>query len=37
MYSADLVRGNVDLDETLAAMQRFVEDKIAENRSSGAE
>ena len=31
MYSADLVRGNVDLEETLAAMQRFVEDKIAEN------
>ncbi|MFC4596641.1 extracellular solute-binding protein [Cohnella hongkongensis] len=34
MYSADIVRGNVDLDETLATMQKFVEDKIAEN--SGA-
>lgn len=33
-YCADIVRGNVDLDETLATMQKFVEDKIAE--SSGA-
>jgi multiple sugar transport system substrate-binding protein len=30
-YSADLIRGNVDLDETLQKMQKFVEDKIAES------
>lgn len=30
-YSADIVRGNVDLDETLKTMQKFVEDKIAES------
>ncbi|MCR2803545.1 extracellular solute-binding protein [Paenibacillus soyae] len=35
-YTADLIRGNIDLDETLATMQKFVEDKIAENESSGA-
>lgn len=31
-YCADIVRGNVDLDETLATMQKFVEDKIAESQ-----
>lgn len=35
-YAADIVRGNVDLDETLQTMQKFVEDKIAEG-SKGAE
>ena len=30
---ADIVRGNVDIDETLATMQKFVEDKIAEGNS----
>ncbi|WP_414859259.1 extracellular solute-binding protein [Paenibacillus haidiansis] len=30
-YCADIVRGNVDLDETLKTMQKFVEDKIAES------
>ncbi|RIX53904.1 extracellular solute-binding protein [Paenibacillus nanensis] len=35
VYSNDIVRGNVDMDETLATMQKFVEDKIAEN--SGAQ
>lgn len=34
-YCADIVRGNVDIDETLQTMQKFVEDKIAES-SSGA-
>jgi multiple sugar transport system substrate-binding protein len=29
-YCADIVRGNVDIDETLKTMQKFVEDKIAE-------
>ncbi|WP_027092233.1 extracellular solute-binding protein [Cohnella thermotolerans] len=29
-YSADIIRGNVDLDETLKTMQKYVEDKIAE-------
>ncbi|MFF3922783.1 MULTISPECIES: extracellular solute-binding protein [Paenibacillus] len=29
-YAADIVRGNVDIDETLQTMQKFVEDKIAE-------
>lgn len=33
-YCADIVRGNVDLDETLATMQKFVEDKIAESSSA---
>lgn len=32
-YAADIVRGNVDIDETLATMQKFVEDKIAEGRA----
>lgn len=36
-YSADIVRGNVDLDETLATMQKFVEDKIAESSKSTTE
>ncbi|MNJ54478.1 hypothetical protein D3C77_499180 [compost metagenome] len=35
-YAADIVRGNVDLDETLQTMQKFVEDKIAEG-SKGSE
>lgn len=35
-YAADIVRGNVDLDETLQTMQKFVEDKIAEG-SKGTE
>lgn len=30
-YAADIVRGNVDIDETLQTMQKFVEDKIAES------
>ncbi|CAM4474319.1 extracellular solute-binding protein [Paenibacillus tarimensis] len=34
--AADLVRGNVDMDETLAKMQKQVEDKIAQG-SSGAQ
>jgi multiple sugar transport system substrate-binding protein len=29
-YAADIVRGNVDIDETLQTMQKFVEDKVAE-------
>lgn len=33
-YCADIVHGNVDLDETLVTMQKFVEDKIAENSKS---
>lgn len=33
-YCADIVRGNVDIDETLATMQKFVEDKIAEGTSA---
>nr|WP_187355566.1 extracellular solute-binding protein [Paenibacillus tengchongensis] len=33
-YCGDIVRGNVDIDETLQTMQKFVEDKIAE--SAGA-
>lgn len=33
-YAADIVRGNVDIDETLATMQKFVEDKIAEGSSA---
>lgn len=33
-YCADIVRGNVDIDETLATMQKFVEDKIAESSSA---
>lgn len=36
-YCADIVRGNVDLDETLATMQKFVEDKIAESSKSTTE
>lgn len=32
-YAADIVRGNVDIDETLVTMQKFVEDKIAEGNS----
>ncbi|MGG4047999.1 extracellular solute-binding protein [Paenibacillus favisporus] len=35
-YCADIVRGNVDLDETLQTMQKFVEDKIAESSSKQA-
>ncbi|MNN65950.1 hypothetical protein D3C81_1814940 [compost metagenome] len=35
-YCADIVRGNVDIDETLATMQKFVEDKIAEGTSGTA-
>lgn len=35
-YASDIVRGNVDMDETLQTMQKFVEDKIAEG-SKGAE
>ncbi|KGE19278.1 extracellular solute-binding protein [Paenibacillus wynnii] len=34
-YCGDIVRGNVDIDETLQTMQKFVEDKIAES-SGGA-
>ncbi|MGG1876853.1 extracellular solute-binding protein [Paenibacillus cisolokensis] len=34
-YAADIVRGNVDLDETLQTMQKFVEDKIAEGNTQG--
>jgi multiple sugar transport system substrate-binding protein len=34
-YAVDIVRGNVDIDETLQTMQKFVEDKIAEG-SGGA-
>lgn len=33
-YCADIVRGNVDIDETLVEMQKFVEDKIAESSSA---
>lgn len=33
-YCGDIVRGNVDIDETLATMQKFVEDKIAEGTSA---
>lgn len=33
-YCADIVRGNVELDETLKKMQKFVEDKIAESRKA---
>ncbi|TYA11364.1 extracellular solute-binding protein [Paenibacillus faecis] len=36
-YCADIVRGNVDLDETLATMQKFVEDKIAENNKAAGQ
>lgn len=36
-YAADIVRGNVDLDETLQTMQKFVEDKIAEGNTQGNE
>ena len=32
-YALELARGNVDLDETLQTMQKFVEDKIAEGSS----
>ncbi|OMF73035.1 extracellular solute-binding protein [Paenibacillus glucanolyticus] len=32
-YAGDIVRGNVDIDETLVTMQKFVEDKIAEGNS----
>lgn len=32
-YSADIVRGNVGLDETLQTMQKEVEDKIAQGSS----
>lgn len=35
-YCVDIVRGNVDIDETLATMQKFVDDKIAQG-SSGAQ
>lgn len=35
-YCGDIVRGNVDIDETLATMQKFVEDKIAEGTSGEA-
>ncbi|OMG48480.1 extracellular solute-binding protein [Paenibacillus sp. FSL P4-0127] len=30
-YAADIVRGNVGIDETLQTMQKYVEDKIAES------
>ncbi|ASA19919.1 extracellular solute-binding protein [Paenibacillus donghaensis] len=33
-YCADIVRGKVDIDETLQTMQKFVEDKIAEGSSA---
>ncbi|AIQ51553.1 extracellular solute-binding protein [Paenibacillus sp. FSL R7-0331] len=33
-YCGDIVRGNVDIDETLQTMQKFVEDKIAEGTSA---
>lgn len=32
-YALELARGNIDLDETLQTMQKFVEDKIAEGSS----
>ncbi|MNV99048.1 hypothetical protein D3C71_1943660 [compost metagenome] len=35
-YCGDIVRGNVDIDETLQTMQKFVEDKIAEGTSGAA-
>ncbi|OKP92630.1 ABC transporter substrate-binding protein [Paenibacillus sp. P3E] len=35
-YCGDIVRGNVDIDETLQTMQKFVEDKIAEGTSGTA-
>ncbi|WP_178025078.1 extracellular solute-binding protein [uncultured Paenibacillus sp.] len=35
-YCADIVRGNVDLEETLQTMQKFVEDKIAESSTGSA-
>lgn len=35
-YCADIVRGNVDLDDTLQTMQKFVEDKIAESTTGSA-
>ncbi|GIO35881.1 sugar ABC transporter substrate-binding protein [Paenibacillus antibioticophila] len=35
-YCADIVRGNVDLDETLQTMQKFVEDKISESSKAEA-
>lgn len=30
-YAADIVRGNIGIDETLQTMQKYVEDKIAES------
>lgn len=33
-YCADIVRGNVDIDETLQTMQKFVDDKVAESSSA---
>lgn len=36
-YCGDIVRGNVDIDETLQTMQKFVEDKIAEGTSGAAQ
>ncbi|OKP87581.1 ABC transporter substrate-binding protein [Paenibacillus helianthi] len=35
-YCGDIVRGNVDIDETLQTMQKFVEDKITEGTSGAA-
>ncbi|WP_019912510.1 extracellular solute-binding protein [Paenibacillus sp. HW567] len=35
-YCGDIVRGNVDIDETLKTMQKFVEDKIAEGTGGAA-
>ncbi|SDX67736.1 extracellular solute-binding protein [Paenibacillus sp. PDC88] len=35
-YSNDIIRGNVDMDETLQTMQKEVEDKIAQG-STGAQ
>ncbi|MNO69702.1 putative arabinose-binding protein precursor [compost metagenome] len=35
-YCGDIVRGNVDIDETLQTMQKFVEDKIAEGTGGAA-
>lgn len=33
-YAADIVRGNVDLDETLQKMQKEVEDKIEQGSAA---
>ncbi|MBW4085531.1 extracellular solute-binding protein [Paenibacillus sp. S150] len=36
-YCGDIVRGTVDIDETLQTMQKFVEDKIAEGTTGAAQ